>query len=341
MLYPLAVLIVKVFAREPYKAERIEPYTKPTGSLEDLINRGNTYNRIRNEVYDDSTDSHNGLLHSYLWTMPAHQSKALQGLTQLLDKDGGTIRIYPEEECAPTSIDCLAGWLYAYVVSETKAPHLVKRLARHYLKYCLGIKDVRGKVSARCSNSGLNYCFDGYLKLNQPAFGPAYYTSAALFALAAKESSGLDKLFWKSIYYAHFILMGGWVWWIKPKLNIGYFSGKAIYYANHVTAISLYVLAKANGLDPLTKYAFKDLAFDEPYQNINPWIYVPAIEVGAIDKSYIQKVEDVILTFTFARGFQWQSRPTNRKYFKGEGKRWHHLGSIAYMLKKVKDNLNK
>jgi hypothetical protein len=341
ILYPFAVLYIKYFTKDTTKTEDLTPFISSNGSLEDLIRKGNEYDNIRDTYYDNSQDSHNALIHAYLWAMPNHRPKALGGLKNLLNDEYGVIRIYPPQDSSPVSIDCLSAWMFGYVISETKSPEMVIKLAWHYLKYCLGIKDIRGKVSARCSNSGINYCFDGWKGLNQPAFGPAYYCSAALFSLAAKEAKGLSKVFWKSIYYAHFLVMGGWLWWIKPKLEITLAKGESIYYVNHVTSLCLYVLAKSKGLDPLTKYAFKDLCEANPYDNIDPWMYTMALDVGVYDRTYIKKVEDTILTFNHARGFMWQKRPATRGYFENTGRRWFHLGSIAYMLKNVKEKVNK
>ncbi|MDW8348395.1 MAG: hypothetical protein RML94_15640, partial [Bacteroidia bacterium] len=92
----------------------------------------------------------------------------------------------------------------------------ILELAKSYLIF-LGTRSFdkknNGHVSARCNNFGINWCPDGWGQLGQPMFGPNFYTSSALFALAANFSR-----FWKVVFWLHWWVLGGWFWAIMPAM---------------------------------------------------------------------------------------------------------------------------
>lgn len=115
--------------------------------------------------------------------------------------------------------DCVVSWAFAYVLASEKdrLEKRVLRIAKTYLTY-LGARSFdavnAGWVSARCNNFGVNYCPDADFKgIGQPAFGPQFYTTSCILAIASKESYLMKVAFWM-----HWLLMGGWFWAFGPVI---------------------------------------------------------------------------------------------------------------------------
>lgn len=164
----------------------------------------------------DNDDDH-GALTQYGFAGPA-------GLALLMDKDGNFARAVDSNlslNMQRVSGDCVIAWAFAYSqMSESEQSSMqdvVKKASWNYLKH-LGTRswdDIsQGDVSNRCNNFGINWCPDSeLLKLGQPAAGPQFYTSSCLFAIASKNS-----IFWKLVFWTHWMLLGGWYWAFWPAL---------------------------------------------------------------------------------------------------------------------------
>jgi hypothetical protein len=235
------------------------------------------YASIRDKYYLNHDDTHNALLHNSLWYFKPELAR--QGLTNLVRADGAVMRRYPNDQVGlPVSGDCLSAWVNAFA-NHGGDKAILRKVARHYLKNCLGIAHYNGKVSARSSNGGVSYVFDGYKGINQPCFGPQYYTSAALFALCGKVLGPQ----WKLIYWLHWALMGGWLWWAAPILHS---KTDMIYYTYHITCLNLHTIAKVKGLSWFHKKAFEWLTKKAAPANgnVQPILYALAYDSGALSE---------------------------------------------------------
>lgn len=116
--------------------------------------------------------------------------------------------------------DCVISFCFAAILNDNYkdkiVQFLIKKLAKTYLIF-LGTRSFdkknKGFVSNRCNNFGVNFCPDSELFLGQPMFGPQFYTSSCLFALASYKS-----FFWKLVFWIHWIFMGGWFWAFMPGI---------------------------------------------------------------------------------------------------------------------------
>ncbi len=176
------------------------------------------YSRIRDLYFHDNDDTHNALTQYPLFHM--HPELGQKGLELLVSPDGAFLRRYMAgvSEGSKTSGDCVVAWCFAYsllppVFRPRKA---LRRAAWHYLRN-LGTKSINGSVqgwvSARCNNLGVNYCPDGWKGIGQPCTGPQFYTTSALLALAYREN-----IFWKAVFWLHWLVFGGWYWAISPMI---------------------------------------------------------------------------------------------------------------------------
>lgn len=262
---------------------------------------------IRNTFYLDDDDSHTAMVHGWIWGLQEYKHLAKDGLRNLITTTGSLHRRIPDLHYLPVSGDCLSSWVWAYIASGNKDPDSVELIAKHYLKNCLGLEHRNGKVSVRSSNSGVNFCFDGWRGLSQPAFGPQYYTSAAIFALAREEVGGL----WHLVYWLHFWLMGGWLWWIAPVLH-----GKndTIYYAHDVTMKNLWSLQKLDGYSQLNDYAMNQIYTLTHRTNVFFTAHMWDVNSKYID--YLQKrgAENVLMAWSGASGFVSQKNPDENPY---------------------------
>ncbi len=135
--------------------------------------------------------------------------------------------------------DVVISWLFAYTAPNItiKPSETLQSIALKYLLN-LGVlsKDDKNNedVSSRCNNFGVNYCPDSdAYGIGQPAAGPQFYTSSALFALASQRS-----YFFKLIFWTHWLLMGGWYWCWAPVL---YTKAEPLHYVRDMTMKALYV----------------------------------------------------------------------------------------------------
>jgi hypothetical protein len=205
-IYPLLWVYWRIFIFK--KTEKLKPvHWEPdfeTGRATKL-----------NGLLLDNDDDH-GALTQYGFIQP-------EGLELLVDKEGNFVRGIDYSQNLNmnyVSGDCVVAWCFAYsLIPDDKRDYkLIEKVAWNYLKY-LGSRSwdelSKGDVSNRCNNFGINYCPDSdLLKLGQPMAGPQFYTSSALFALAAKKS-----LFFKFVFWIHWVLLGGWYWAWWPVIN--------------------------------------------------------------------------------------------------------------------------
>jgi hypothetical protein len=201
----------------------------------------------------------------------------------------------------------------------------LKKIGLHYLKHCLGLAHHNGMVSARSSSSGINYTFDGYKNLSQPAFGPNYYSSASLLALMRKEFGGV----WHLVYFIHFILMGGWLWWIEPVI---YNDKHLIYYDHHITLLNLTAMEHLYS-SPLNRRAIRRVAVEiAPQNNINAFFYAMAWNAGVLTE---KERQDAVMVLRNIAHFWPQEPATGPDYLNGRQslENWSMMGYHAKLLK--------
>lgn len=319
LLYPIVIVLFRL----KWANKHGEPIAVPTSAPKtnaEIIDKGATIS-WRNEVFEDNDDEHTALLHYGAWSYKP-SFVAVEGLRRLTTEDGSIHRIYPPNPAAnPVSRDCLATWVYSYVMFGGPKDEL-RKIAQHYIKYAFGLAHSNGLVSARNSSSGLNYCFDGYKKLSQPAFGPNYYGSAALLALARKELGGV----WHLIYFMHFMLMGGWLWWLEPIIYNNKF---LLYYDHHILSLNLSSLMH---LQPsiLTKLAFRRLLQVAPSKNIDGFIYATAWNSGILSEQERLKANMVVRNIA---QFWPQRPPLDIGYYNGVGSEMAKWSMMGYHVK--------
>jgi hypothetical protein len=316
ILYPFVALYFRLFIRRKHNFHFIHSNEK-VSSQKDFET---VQDPIRNTFYLDDDDSHTAMVHGWLYGIPEGKHLAYNGLQNLITTTGSLHRRIPDTHYLPVSGDCLSSWVWAYIASENKDPDSVELIATHYLKNCLGLEHRNGKVSARSSNSGVNLCYDGYKGLNQPAFGPQYYTSASIFALAKEEVGGL----WHLVYWVHFLVMGGWLWWVEPIIHS---KNDMIYYAHDITMKNLWSLQKLNGYSCLNDYAMqriKTLTF-----NNNPFFVGCQWSTNSRYVSYMEKraSEEYLMQYSGAHGFVAQHNPDSTGVEQGRFK-----SPIKFML---------
>lgn len=166
---------------------------------------------------------------------------------ELLQKDGSLIRkLRPDGSMDREYVsgDVTVAWFFANELADRKASDaVIKNVVDTYVKN-LGTlsydKTAQGYVSARCSNFGVNQALDSdFLKLSQPATGPQYYTTAAVLASAYNFGFKYKAMFW-----AHWLLMGGWYWAWAPVI---YPDQNTWLYTRDITMKSLYVQLQVFG----------------------------------------------------------------------------------------------
>lgn len=227
-LYPLAWLYWRLFVYQ-------RPADKKVAQHEWHI--GFTQRREPEGYYLDNIDDHGS------FTM--YGALDFVGLNSLIENGSPVRRINEDGSFNRWSVsgDVVISWILSFTdptIDDDERGVLKRELlnmADTYLKY-LGILSYDeindGDVSNRCNNFGVNYCPDSeFLKLGQPAAGPQFYTSSALFALASKYSWKYKFVFW-----IHWILMGGWYWWAWPTL---WTKQNGLYYVRDMTMRALYV----------------------------------------------------------------------------------------------------
>lgn len=163
-----------------------------------------------------------------------------KGLMWLLDGKGNPVRRRENDHtCNQQNVsgDVVVAWLFAFTALDVLPKDSLMRFAYTYLKN-LGAQsfdDVnKGDVSNRCNNFGINYCPDSsFFKLGQPMAGPQFYVSSAVFALASKYS-----YFFKFVFWAHWLLLGGWYWCWWPCL---WTKDHTMVYVRDITMKALFV----------------------------------------------------------------------------------------------------
>lgn len=200
-----------------------------------------------------NSDNHNMLTQ---WTVATEKSFASfvhdkgHGLTFMRVPNPHSPKAFDE-----VSGDCVVAFCFAAVnLSRGYPKDLVHQLAKTYLLH-LGCpsydKKNNGTVSSRCNNFGVNWCPDGWGGLGQPAFGPQYFTSSALFALASRTS-----FWWKVVYHLHRIIMGGfifeWMPLVVPK--------NSLFYVRDITAKAIFVHEKVFGLKLWMRKAYDEIS---------------------------------------------------------------------------------
>jgi hypothetical protein len=311
ILYPFVALYFIFFVKKKtWEAIGAVPFRirdSKNKELEDLLKVNPT---IRDMSFLDNDDTHCAITHSSLWGLEKYQDLASFGLEALVREDGAVKRRFPiDQEYLPVSGDCLASWNYASVVSGTYLPKLTEQIADHYTKNCFGLSHYNGQVSARSSNSGVNLVFDGWKGLNFPAFGPQYYTTAATLAMAATvATTPLKRLAYKALYYTHYVLMGGWLWWLAPIL---YAKDTTLYYTHHVTIMNLYVLLRLGYGKRTHRHAFRVITKDlAPQGNCNPLFYALGFDIGALNSQEDwQLAKHTLLNLANPTPFMWQREP--------------------------------
>lgn len=256
-------------------------------------------------------------------------------LVQTLRPDGSLFRRMPnDEDHLGPSQDCLASWIYAYVLSGAKRPDLVKRLTNHYLKQCLGLKwHAKGDVSVRSSAGGVAPTIDGWpshklgFGLSQPINGPTYLTAAALLHLAGKELGGLYKV----LYPVYYVLFGGYFFEKVPAMHT---KKDLIYYAQHISMLCL-VAMKLRGRDTSggISYIIRDVA---PAGNAQP--FMMALAAHADIASEKEKAQGLSVLLSLKHAHYWpQHPPVGDSYYEQEASdnsNWSMMYYAYHFLKK-------
>jgi hypothetical protein len=134
--------------------------------------------------------------------------------------------------------DVVVAWFFANALAQRPVKKdTLENVANTYMKNLgtLSFDEVAdGYVSVRCANFGINESKDSdFLKMSQPAAGPQFYTTSAV--LASIYNNGLK---YKVMFWAHWLMMGGWYWAFAPII---YPKTTGIWYARDITMKSLYI----------------------------------------------------------------------------------------------------
>lgn len=323
-IYPFVAIYFYLFIKNKVVLKPV--IYNPRGNLDNLIFKSRA-DKIRDRYFLDNQDDHGSLTHLH-WGLEHNKHLAEGGLEALVTPDGSLSRREPNKAWVPESIDVLAAWIFSYITSGIKRPDLVTKVAKHYLKYCLGLNSNGRGVTTRCSNSGLNHTFDGDYHLNLPAFGQAYYASAALFALAYKETSGINQLIWACVYGLNYLIMGGWLWGWAPVLRS---KKHSLYYVQHITMLCLYSINRC--MSKQTKSMEK--VMDLTYRNINPFFYALYLDSGGKSNPIdLRLAVNGLLSMQGDNAFVWQRYPSGDDYFDVPlATSYSHLAFPAKLLK--------
>jgi hypothetical protein len=328
--YALAIVIYLVYMRGRYPAKTLSDWpSQATRTDLDIISQCN--DKLRDGHFITPPYGHGGLENHMLWALPEFRAHAEPGLEKLVDPNGAVRRSHDDHgRGVPVSGDTLTGWVTAYVVAGVKRPDLVRRIARHYLKHCFGLAHhENGKVTARCSNGGVNFCFDGAGGWGPPALGPQFYTSHALLSLAAKELGGA----WRILKPLHWVFMGGWLFWIAPVLSMHlpdwlyswarkhgkrWPKDELWYYTHHITIMNLHTIAKCEGPTLSIFWAMNWITKTvSPKGNCNPWFYAYAYDAGTMPYETARRVAlRSVCAINQFHSFSPQRAPVDDKYFK-------------------------
>lgn len=215
IVYPFACLL---FLLTQYKPKSLKWPKIPA------IPKADRHSQLRDGIFLANTDDHGAFTHLFMWLSEKGRTRYSDGMHLLMGNGEMCCRFLNSTrdyhkvsgDVAVFNMHALAILHEYYGLNDNLKNQIIEN-AKTYLKY-LGFRSNNTKyglaVSARCNNFGLNICTDGWAGLGQPAFGPQFYTSAAVLSMAAK----FGGFKWKLIYCLHWWLMGGWLWWVFPVL---------------------------------------------------------------------------------------------------------------------------
>lgn len=220
VVYPFFIFWHRIF----FKKNGVEFYLKkiPIKSYQSIAPKNIHKIGIRDNNWLNNSDDHCTMTHVFLWdlhpNMEMHHS--------LVAKDGRLKRMSPKDHGNPTSGDCIVFWCWSFVVNKSRDFMALRRLVDHYILNRFALQHPSGKgVNTTSSNGGVRWTVDGdFLNLGPMCFGPQYYTTAALLALAASQ---LGDTKYKILYWVHYLLFGGWLWkWlpVAPLYRVHYSS---------------------------------------------------------------------------------------------------------------------
>jgi hypothetical protein len=328
-------------------AEKIIP--RPKYKPEDIIALG-PKDDIRDEIYSNSTDSHNLLVHAGQAFF--HPENAERMLEEGLTPTGSLYRYVPGGYKEAPSGDMLAAWLYVYALTGIKRPDLLKKLVYHYIGNCMVLADKNNKFTARSSNSGVNFLdadgwplgkevgftvpfIEKYVKLftipfgiSQPTTPGAYLNTASILALAARDIGW----HWNLAYWFHYWTNNGW---FHERFPYFFTKTETWYYTAHIASLSLYVLNKCKSGK---KFGLRWIAeICAPEGNMQPFIAGMANECGALSEENRKLALDTLMS---QRPIWPQHMPVNNSYLKidhiGNDMRYSMMALAAHQLMKKK-----
>lgn len=258
LIYLLWVIVLPYYLWSRKKLVGDAPKVPPMKwTIKKLLQKGEV-DKLRDRYFlwyntDDPgrQDDHAALVHGYAWSL--RTELGYNGIHALVDSDHHTLfRRFPINSGVPVSGDCLASWTAACMYRFSRGLSLpkdrIKTVLDSYIRNCMGLpaENLGWKVSNRSSNSGMNYAPDSWKSINQPCLGAQYFTSAGLLKLGARMFGGWYWL----VYFLHYWLLGGWLWTLLPFYHT---HKDHIYYAQHVTNLGVYSVAK-DSKNPLYKW---------------------------------------------------------------------------------------
>lgn len=272
----------------------LTPPSSPRFTTDFLISQGKL-DALRDETdvpnpkgpYLNIGDDNGAIIHMFLWALRPELSRA--GLKGLVDPtNGAMMRKCPlEGDLIAPAGDDLSAWTSAYA-STGGDPEDLHKVTWHWVKNCMGIGSwCEGwQVSSRSSSSGINWTFDGTWYLNYPAISVSYFNTAPLLRLAARD---LNPLWWLA-YFAHYWVMGGWLWWALPWCNL---ASNTFYYSQEICLLNLRTLAMLAG-NPISRamyrWAIRFIVIHCADQgNCDPVFYGLAAPSGALTQAEIDR----------------------------------------------------
>jgi len=320
MCYPLTVAAFYLIRKRQFTGQLPQVVTSKAEAInvdeDELKKKG---------CYLNDNDSHGALVHGWFWGMlPKY---AVEGLTSLVRQDGGMKRWGDKDHDLPVSGDCLVAWCWAYVASGMHNPKLVERIAIHFLSNGFCLTHTNNLVTARGACGGVGLAFDGWKGLSQPCFGPQYYTGASILALASRECGGK----WQYIYWLHWLLMGGWLWWIQPVIHPRH---DPLYYTHDISMRALWVISRVRGITFAKAFAMRQIM--RLTHEMNPFFYAHAVNAGATWGKEKECEERLLAFSSGVFGFMPQRNPDDVNYF-DNSRSPRHKSVTAFALKLLWD----
>lgn len=234
-IYAILYLIARLFWQKHYNAADKYFHPHPTlSNLEDRIAKiDNEFNLFKIH------DNHNLLAQYTIASAPQSFSP------YILNKNNHTWFLRKPlqwatseyESTEEVSGDCVVAFCFAAAIHK-KYFTLKKEILSLTYSYMVHLgtasfdRKNNGHISARCNNFGLNWCPDGWMGLGQPMFGPNFYTTSALLALASVHS-----IWWRIVFWIHWWLLGGWYWAFMPAI----YPPDGLWYARDIIMKALWV----------------------------------------------------------------------------------------------------